>query len=234
MLFCCWPVLSCPWPELSFLVGVEKPPYIEVDTKQGYELELLQQVSLKMQRCAVFIHTPNGRLFELFKQGIADFVSLQRTEPEGYYATQPYIVYENVLITRKDLQPAVHTLADLAGRRVMAFQNARIFLPSEYVQQIPTFASYLEVVEQHQLPSMLIKGRVDALAMDKNIFEYYYRLSAPTDQSLQQLPLFGRNRYHLLGRDAWLVQYFDQALQAFKQSPEYQKLQLKYFQQPNQ
>ena len=60
LLFGCWPAQSCQWPELSFLVGVEKPPYIEVATQSGYELELLQQVSLKMHRCAVFIHSPNA------------------------------------------------------------------------------------------------------------------------------------------------------------------------------
>ena len=234
LLFCCWPAQPCQWPELSFLVGVEKPPYIEVATQSGYELELLQQVSLKMHRCAVFIHSHNGRLLELFKQGVADFASLQRSTPDGTYATLPYISYENVVITRSDLQPPLQTLDDLTGRRVMAFQNARQFLPPAYAELVPRFSSYLEVVEQHQLPVMLLKGRIDALVMDKNIFEYYYRQIAPGDQNLQQLPLFGKNSYHLLGRDPWLVQRFDQALQLFQLSKEYQQLQLKYFQQVNQ
>lgn len=234
LLFFCWPAWSCQWPELTFLVGVEKPPYIEVASRSGYELELLQKVSNKMHRCAVFVHTPNGRLLELFKQGVADFVSLQRTTPDGTYATLPYISYENVLITRNDLRPPVQTLDNLAGRRVMAFQNAHLFLPPAYTTLTSAFSSYLEVVEQHQLPTMLLKGRVDALVMDKNIFEYYYRQVAPGDQSLHQLPLFGKNSYHLLGRDPWLVQRFDQALQLFQHSNEYQQLQLKYFQQANQ
>lgn len=230
MLLYCWPALSCQWPELTFLVGVNKPPYIEVATQTGYELELLQQVSLKMHRCAVFLHTPNGRLLELFKQGQADFVSLQRTLPEGYNATQPYIHYENVLITRKDLPSPLSSLADLAGKRVLAFQNAHLFLPSEFAQIIPSFASYQEVVDQQQLPAMLLKNRVDVLVMDKNIFEFYYHQTASGDTSLQQYPLFGSNSYHLLGRDFWLVQRFNQALQTFQQSPQYQQLQQKYFQ----
>ena len=234
LFFYCCPAWSCQWPELSFLVGVEKPPYIEVATHAGYELELLRQVSLKMHRCAVFIHTPNGRLLELFEQGVADFVSLQRSTPDGTFATAPYISYENVLITRSNLQPPVKKLTDLVGRRVMAFQNAHLYLPPDYASLLPHLSSYLEVVEQHQLPAMLLKDRVDALVMDKNIFEYYYQRVAPGDVSLQQLPLFGKNHYHLLGRDPWLVQRFDQALQLFQLSKEYQQLQLKYFQQANQ
>ncbi len=61
-----------------------------------------------------------------------------------------------------------------------------------------------------------------------------YELELLQQVSLQQLPLFGKNSYHLLGRDAALVQRFDQALLAFQQSPEYRQLQLKYFQQANQ
>ncbi|MDP5150529.1 substrate-binding periplasmic protein [Rheinheimera baltica] len=230
----CWPALSCQWPSLTFLVGVEKPPYIDVATQKGFELELLQRVSLKLQRCAVFLHTPNGRLLDLFNKGQADFVSLQRTVPAGYFATRSYINYENILITRLDLKPQLQSLHDLAGKRVMAFQNAHIFLPKAYAEKIPEFASYLEVVEQDQLPALLLKNRVDVLVMDKNIFEYFYHKTAPDDASLKQHPLFGINSYHLLGRDAWLVERFDKALLTFQQSDEYQQLQLKYFQHANQ
>lgn len=82
LVFCNWPAFSCPWPKLSFLVGVDMPLYLEVAIHTNYELELSLHVSLKMHRCAVFIHTPNGRLLELFEQDVADFVSLQRSTPD--------------------------------------------------------------------------------------------------------------------------------------------------------
>lgn len=224
---------QCKSPPLSILVGVQKPPYIEVATQQGYELELLRQVGLGMRRCVSFLHVPNGRLLDQFSEGKADLVSLQRETPAGLYATLPYIRYENVVIVREKDVKTVTQLADLSGRRVMAFQNAQRFLSAEYRQLIPTFVSYLEVVEQHQLPSLLRKNRVDALVMDRNIFAYYARQTA-AGESLVQLPLLGVNQYHLLGRDEKLVRRFDQALQEFRQSPAFVQLQLKYFPAANQ
>jgi len=234
LLLLCAKVQACDWPELTMLVGVEKPPYIEVASQSGFELELLQQVSLRLRRCAVFLHVPNGRLLELYQQGQADLVSLQRTVPAGLYATDSYIRYENVLVVHQQLASRIHQLNDLVGLRLIAFQNAQLFLPERYRQLIPQLASYLEVVEQHQLPAMLLKNRVDALVMDKNIFNYFYRQTAPGDQQLKLLHLFGVNAYHLLGRNAQLVQSFNRALLEFKQSPEFTALQLKYFQQINQ
>lgn len=233
LLFCC-PLSACEWPTLTFLVGVDKPPYIRVDDKTGFELELLQQVSERIERCASFIHTPNGRLLELYQQGVADIVTLQQAKPEGLYASAPYISYENIVITRADLRPPVHSLEDLRGRRVIAFQNAHLFLAEPYARLIPAFASYLEVVEQQALPTLLQKNRVDALVMDINIFNYYQRQLPVPPVALLQLAMFGKNRYHLLGRDKALMQRFNQALLAFLQSPAYRELQLKYFHQLSQ
>lgn len=233
LLWCC-PLAACDWPELSFLVGVDKPPYIDVSNQSGFELELLQQVSLRIERCASFIHTPNGRLLELYQQGVADLVTLQQAKPEGLYASAPYISYENIVITRADLRPPVRSLEDLHGHRVMAFQNAKLVLGERYRQLTPGFASYLEVVEQQVMPTLLQKNRVDALVMDINIFNYYQRQLPVPPVALLQLALFGKNRYHVLGRDKALVQRFNQALLAFMQSPAYRDLQLKYFHQLTQ
>lgn len=232
-LFCA-PLWACSGPELAILVGVDKPPYIAVKQQSGFELELLKTVSQQLGRCAKFLHVPNGRLLELYQQGQGDLVSLQRSVPDGLYATAPYIRYENVLIIRKDALRTIRRLTDLAGLRLMAFQNASQFLSDDYRRMLPLLASYLEVVEQHQLPSMLLKNRVDALVMDRNIFDYYYRQTAPNDSSLQQLHWFGVNSYHLLGRNQALVQQFSQALVQFQQTAAFHQLQLQFFQQANQ
>ncbi|WP_337881319.1 transporter substrate-binding domain-containing protein [Rheinheimera sp.] len=230
----CLPLWACSGPELAILVGVDKPPYIDIKSQSGFELELLKHVSQQTGRCARFLHVPNGRLLEQFNEGQADLVSLQRTVPDGLHATAPYIRYENVLIIRKDAVRSVRRLSDLAGKRLMAFQNASQFLTDDYRRMLPLLASYQEVVEQQKLPSMLLKKRVDALVMDRNIFEYYYRQTAPEDSSLQQLHWFGVNSYHLLGRDPQLVQQFSQALQQFQQTDAFYQLQLQFFRQANQ
>jgi polar amino acid transport system substrate-binding protein len=220
--------------QLQLLVGVEKPPYIKVASQTGYELELLSAVVKRMGFDSQFIHVPNGRLFTLFSDGQADLVSLQRNTPSGFYATQPYISYQNILIVRQDLHKEILSLNDLVGLRVMAFQNARQFLPPDYTEAVAKAGSYLEVVEQHQLPVLLLKNRVDVLVMDRNIFWHYYRQTAPKDNSLKILNFFTVNHYHMLARTPEVAERFNQALAEVKQSELFSQLQLKYFAELNQ
>lgn len=220
--------------QLQLLVGVEKPPYIKVASQTGYELELLNAVVKRMGFDSQFIHVPNGRLFTLFSDGQADLVSLQRSTPKGFFATQPYISYQNILIVRQDLYKEILNLNDLVGLRVMAFQNARQFLPPDYAEAIAKARSYQEVVEQHQLPALLLKNRVDVLVMDRNIFWHYYRQTAPDDSSLRILSFFHSNHYHMLARTPEVAERFNKALAEIKQSELFSQLQLKYFAELNQ
>ncbi len=220
--------------QLQLLVGVEKPPYIKVSTQTGYELELLSAVVKRMGFDCQFIHVPNGRLLDVFNEGQADLVSLQRSAPKGLFATEPYISYQNILIVRKDLYEEILSLSDLVGLRVMAFQNARQFLPPDYADAINKTSSYLEVVEQHQLPALLLKNRVDVLVMDRNIFWHYYHQTAPDDSSLKVLSFFQPNHYHMLARTPEVAERFNKALMEVKQSELFSQLQLKYFAELNQ
>ncbi|MCA1928404.1 ABC transporter substrate-binding protein [Rheinheimera sp.] len=232
-----WVVLltgSAQAQQLQFLVGVEKPPYIQIASKTGYELELLAAIAKRMGFDSQFIHVPNGRLLDLFIEGQADLVSLQRGSPSGLYATQPYISYQNILIVRQDLYKEILSLSDLIGLRVVAFQNARQFLPPDYAAAVAKASSYLEVVEQHQLPTLLLKNRVDVLVMDRNIFWHYYRQTAPNDSSLKVLNFFKVNHYHMLARTPEVAERFNQALAELKQSELFSQLQLKYFAELNQ
>lgn len=220
--------------QLHLLVGVEKPPYIKVESQTGYELELLTAIVNRMGFTSGFIHVPNGRLFTLFSDGQADLVSLQRNAPPGFYPTHSYISYQNILIVRQDLYKEILNLSDLVGLRVMAFQNARQFLPPDYAAAVAKAASYLEVVEQHQMPQLLLKNRVDVLVMDRNIFWHYYRQTAPDDHSLKILSFFQPNHYHMLARTPEVAERFNKALAEVKQSELFSQLQLKYFAEQNQ
>ena len=220
--------------QLQLLVGMEKPPYIKLSNETGYELDLLRAVVKRMGFDSQFIHVPNGRLLPQFQAGQADLVSLQRATPDGFFATAPYISYHNILIVRQDLSKDLKSLADLIGLRVMAFQNARQFLPADYQAAVATASSYLEVVDQSQLPVLLLKNRVDVLVMDRNIFWHYYRQIAPDDNNLKVLNFFKANQYYMLARSPEVAERFNQALTELKQSELFEKLQLRYFSELNQ
>ncbi|WP_151704160.1 hypothetical protein [Nitrincola alkalilacustris] len=44
---------------LSILVGMDKPPYIQMQDGAGFELELLKAVINEMGYSSVFMHVPN-------------------------------------------------------------------------------------------------------------------------------------------------------------------------------
>lgn len=234
MLCIAWLAAPLKAQQLQLLVGMEKPPYIKMASQSGYELELLRTVVKRMGFDSQFIHVPNGRLLDMFTAGQADLVSLQRGAPAGLYPTEPYISYQNILIVRQNLTKPIHSLSDLAGLRVMAFQNARQFLPADYATAIKHSSSYLEVVDQQQLPALLLKNRVDVLVMDRNVFWHYYRQTAPTDTSLQVLNFFKPNQYHMLARTPEAAARFNKALAEVKQSALFASLQMQYFAELNQ
>lgn len=55
--------------ELTILVGLDKPPYIDLNDSSGYELDLLRLLTKKMGYDAVFLHVPNARIKDLMLGG---------------------------------------------------------------------------------------------------------------------------------------------------------------------
>lgn len=222
-------------PPLRVLVGMHKPPYIDMHAKQGYELELLRLVAHEMQQAIEFKHAPNQRLLELLKKGEGDIATLQSTaaatsnEPALAYGC-PYIRYQNVAVSLHRNRILLRQINDLGGVSILAFQNAARLLPLQYQQTVQHAPDYRETIDQATQVEMLQKNRVQVIILDINIFRHYNALypdAAPTDI----YRLFAPTTYRTAFRDAKLAQSFDQALARVQQTQAYIDLQLKYFKQ---
>lgn len=218
--------------KLTFVVGIDKAPYIHIANSSGYELELLKLLAQQLGYSARFVHVPNGRLLDTFQDGIGDIVTLQPKAIAPYYRTKPYIYYENVVIVAPQYSQRVNKIADLAGLRVQAFQNAHQYLGDAYRAAIPTFASYHEVVEQQYLPDLLYKKRLDALVMDRFIFQHYCHHCHDPQWRYAVKPLFAHNPYHLLARNEATAQALDKALQHLENTGQIKDLQQRFFSSP--
>lgn len=215
---------------LQVMVGMNKPPYIQVDSSDGYEIELLREVSRLMQVPVEFTYVPNKRIFALFEQGIGDIATLQKPGEDipGFYYSCPYIAYQNVAVTLSVNQIKLNDLADLAPFSILAFQNAAKVLPEAYQRVTSTSPSYRETVDQSTQVEMLQRQRVQVVVMDMNIFHYY---NNKIDQAVQvQIhPLFAQTVYRAAFRTAELARQFNLALQQLQQSAVYHLLQERYF-----
>lgn len=72
-----WPVWCVEASAVQVLVGMNKPPYIQIETADGYELDLLRAIVSRMGAQAEFTHVPNKRIQSLLQQNIGEMATLQ-------------------------------------------------------------------------------------------------------------------------------------------------------------
>lgn len=221
---------------LTILVGLDKPPYINLDDSSGYEMDLLREVTKHMGFDAVFIHVPNARIKDMLLQGNADVATIQKPDAgqPGLFYSKPYIRYQNVAasLSVKNLQ--LTQLDQLKPYTVVAFHNAGLLLGKNYQGLSKEIALYQEVANQSQQLQMLLLQRCDVVIMDRNIFFYYARQAGHSMQPFELAELFPASLYSAAFRNAALQRKFDKALAELQQEPIFTQLQLKYFSEVNQ
>jgi polar amino acid transport system substrate-binding protein len=222
--------------ELTILVGLDKPPYIDLDDSSGYELDLLRVLTKKMGYDAVFLHVPNARIKDLMLADKADIATLQKPDPEQQklHYSQPYIRYQNVAASLSVNSLQLHQMEQLKPYAVVAFHNARTLLGPDYQQLTAQLRSYQEVANQSQQLQMLLLARCDVVVMDRNIFYYYAKQAGHSMQPFDLAPVFQPSLYSAAFKNVYLKRKFDKALAEIQQEPIFTQLQLKYFSEVNQ
>jgi polar amino acid transport system substrate-binding protein len=222
--------------ELTILVGLDKPPYIDLNDSSGYELDLLRLLTQKMGYDAVFLHVPNARIKDLMLDGRADIATLQKPDPtqQQLYFSLPYIRYQNVAASLASKSLQLRQLEQLKPYSVVAFHNARTLLGPEYQQLVRLVMNYQEVANQSQQLQMLLLERCDVVVMDRNIFYYYAKLAGQSMQPFDIAPVFSASLYSAAFKNERLRNKFDKALAEVQQEPVFTQLQLKYFSEVNQ
>ncbi|WP_445767404.1 substrate-binding periplasmic protein [Rheinheimera sp.] len=220
---------------LNVLVGQNKPPYIRLETVSGYEIELLREIVRRMGHEAVFVFVPNSRIRSLLDSGNGDIATLQPNDvvDPSVFFSQPYVRYQNVVVSRASDELTIAHPADLAEKMVVAFQGASRILGADYRDAVAQNPGYLESVDQKAQVDMLFNGRAQAIVMDRNIFMHHQHTnSTPLAVTIHEL--FGSSLYRAAFRDAALQRSFDRALLSVLLDNWYQQLQLGYFMQQNQ
>jgi len=209
-LLCSSKLLAAP---LNVLVGQNKPPYIRMETVSGFELELLREVVRRMGHEAVFVFVPNSRIRNLLETGNGDIATLQPTEPSepGLFFSQPYIRYQNVVVSRTSDELTIQHPADLSSHPVMAFQGAARVLGADFEYAVKQNKAYQETIDQRAQVEMLLQGRVKAIVLDRNIFSFHQQNSdEPVAVTLHEL--FNSTLYRAAFREPALQRAFYKAL----------------------
>jgi polar amino acid transport system substrate-binding protein len=228
----CSPLSAAP---LNVLVGQNKPPYIRLETVSGYELDLLREIVRRMGHEAVFVFVPNARARALLESGNGDIATIQPNEPDvpGLFFSQPYIRYQNVVVSRSSDELTIQHPADLTEKTVIAFQGATQVLGADFRDSAEQNSLYLEMVDQRAQVEMLLQGRVNSIVLDRNIFTYHQQNSSDR-VAVTIHELFDSTLYRAAFRDPILQRAFDKALLSVLLDNWFTQLQLSYFMQENQ
>lgn len=166
------------------VVGHSNAPMFTVEGS-GREAEV---ISATLERCGhtvSFEIQPFVRHWSSFKNGTGDAVA---TVPVGMdlggTATAPYFYYQNGVSMLKDQPFTVDSVDDLAGKRVVAFKNAKNILP-ELKGKTRDFKNYREISDQSVHSQLLFANRVDAVIGDGMIFAEYINSLRDSTQRLK-------------------------------------------------
>lgn len=207
--------------------GWDKPPYVIAQGDTGFEIELVKSVLQNAGYEPNMMYVPMGRSVRLVKERDVDValsVSRRNDIPEAWFS-DVYVVYQNVVVTLKNRNLSIERVDDLKNHTVVAFQTASEALGPQFSQAVAKHKGYLEMADQHRQVSMLLLGSVDAIVLDRNIFEAI-RSKHPKGQDVEVTvhELFDVSPYHAVIPSKQLRDKFNLELAKFRESGDYQAL----------
>jgi len=218
--------------KLSVSVGWTKPPYVIEKMNSGFELELVKAVYKRMGHHLEFVYVPFGRSNKLINAGKVDaaLTMTQKMDVKGLHLSDPYIVYQNAAISLKGRGIDLQSIEALRHHSIVGFQNASIVLGRNYKLAVEQSPLYLELPDQRTQVEMLLKGKVDVVVMDINIFNYLSRefIGRSHMDNVDIHRLFPSSPYKMAFSDPKLRDIFNKQLVDFKKSEEFQDLIKEY------
>ncbi|WP_448564165.1 substrate-binding periplasmic protein [Thalassotalea ganghwensis] len=215
----------------TIVTGLPKPPYV-MEGQTGIQLELMKEALKELNIELNFIHIPFGRGTTGYHQYNADGVLTLPPEFDypSMYMSKPYVTYQNVAVSLLEKNYTIDSIADLTGKSVTAFQNARRYLGEEFGAMIGAFMDYRELPDQNKQMELLFLRRTEVIVLDVNIFKYYLQ-SHPDRELAKPFKLhyiFGERPYSVGFRSKEIRDVFDKNIQKMRENGTYQLIMEKY------
>lgn len=223
---------------LTLSAGITVAPYIiqsedPAVEDSGFEVDIVREIFAMAGYKISFVHEPLKRTKLSFLQKTVDGVmDIKDHYPEiqGSFISDEHITYYNVAFTLESKGLEINTIADLADKKVVAFQQASIAFGGEFEQMTQKNPEYKEMANQENQVSMLFLGRADVIVLDRRIFQYRAeRLeNIPTDQSVTMHQLFEPSSFRIAFRESEMRDIFNAGLKKIKESGRYAEIVKSY------
>ncbi|MBF0325272.1 substrate-binding periplasmic protein [Magnetospirillum moscoviense] len=220
--------------EVRVAVGLFLPPYVIADEWRGMEYDIVRRALELEGHTIVPQPTYLARVAKDLEHGAVDAampVQVRAGAKEFY--SEPHIQYQNFAITLRSSNLELRKIGDLAGRSVVAFQEASRYLGPEFEAMAKANPNYREEAKQVVQPILLFHGRTEVVVADRYIFNWFaaspeVRQKVDVTQPLRFHPLFPPTDYRVAFRDEGLRDAFNRGLKRLRDSGEYQRIMDNY------
>jgi len=204
------------------------PPYMMERTNSGIQLEIVKAALKSQGITQLDIHyMSNKRIEQQLIQGKIDIaLNFPATVHADVYKSEALLYYQNVAISLAASEFTINSVYDLAGKSVLAFQNATNFIEPPFKSITHILRSYDEVINQEAQVDHLMKGWVDVIILERRVFLYYLE---KYKQSAKHLPFVVHPIFQRAPRPAFfnnkaLKETFNIGLGKIIDSGEYQAI----------
>lgn len=212
--------------DINMAVGFSLAPYVIQENNTGMEADIVREALSVHGHKMLFRYPPLKQVPVLYQKGAVD-AAMTVNENFGLNACLSDVVisYQNFAITLTKNKLRIDSIADLAGKSIVAFQNATTYLGDEYAKTVKA-ADYSEVENQLFQVNRLYNGRDQVVVSDKNIFIYYRNKAAKVDTSeaVSFHPIFPPSPYRVAFRDPSVCMEFNEGLKKIKESNRYNEI----------
>jgi len=228
--------------ELRIAIGSELPPYVINQMSGGIEIDIIRE-ALKATGHTVSFHLVNNkrlvkRLQNRDVDGTAENSSFDMAKVVNFsiYESETTITYHNFAIAFDYKNFQIHSISDLANKRILAFQNATKYLDPAYATMTEDNDDYKEHSKQSLQVKQLYASRVDVVISGKRIFNYW-KNQAESEGSLSQKNIQKKLIFHNIFEasprnvkfvDRRIRDDFNHGLRLIKESGLYQEIIEKY------
>lgn len=145
--------------------------------------------------------------------------------------SNPYLTYHNIGLSLANATVRADQIADLSRPSIVAFQNARVLLGSEFAAAVAQNPMYREEANQQNQVRVLFNARADLIIGERRILQHFIVNPEPdvdTKLPVREHLLFAPIDYSVVFRDPALAQAFNEGLAAIKASGVYDAILRKY------
>ncbi|MCF4010842.1 substrate-binding periplasmic protein [Rheinheimera sp. UJ63] len=222
-LLLAWPCFSAQ-KTLKVAVNIGPPWAFQPAGQEvtGIDVEILRHVFQQMGYATEFHLLGYSRLIKDFNEGKFDVASPAAFESNSGFQTQPYLPFQDVVVSLQSEQQKIKHTDDLKGKRIVTYQFAHAVL-ADQLSHVIQDTNYLEVADRELQLRLLVNNRTDVVIGERRLLTHIFKQYYPQEQ-FSIHPIFVAKSYGAIIKDKQLQLQFDQELTKLMASDKYQQL----------